>query len=163
MELLWSVIYVGITGLISFYTGAILPRKWFNDRKFPFKPFKWEKNGKIYEKLNIRKWKGEILDMSKIMTVILPKKLPLSAKLKDVKTLIAETCVAELIHWILCVISVANYWIWKKSAEGILIWGLCIIGNLPFILVQRYNRPHLQIIRDKMLEREKYRESGAEG
>lgn len=159
MELLWSICYIGITGLISFYTGAGLPRRWFNDGRFPFRSFRWENNGKVYEKLNIRKWKGEILDMSKIMTNILPKKLPLSATVKDVQTLIAETCVAEVVHWCLCIISVGNYWIWKKSVEGIIIWILCIIGNMPFILVQRYNRPHLQSLRDKMLKREKYRKS----
>ena len=158
-ELLWSICYIGLTGLFSFYTGAILPRKWFHDDKAPFKPFKWENNGKIYEKLNIRKWKSEILDMSKIMTIILPKKLPLSATSGDVQSLIAETCVAEAVHWFLCVVSVENFWIWRKSAEGIVITLLCIIGNMPFILVQRYNRPHLRKLREKMLKREKRSEA----
>ena len=157
IDFLRSICYIGLTGLISFYVGAMLPRKWFHDNKFPFRSYKWEKGGKVYDKLNIRKWKGEILDMSKIMTIILPKKLPISATSGDVQSLIAETCVAEAVHWILCVVSAGNYWIWKKSAEGIVITVLCIIGNMPFILVQRYNRPHLQILREKMIKREKYK------
>lgn len=156
MELIFSIIYTGLTGLISFFVGAALPRKWFNDKKFPFTSFGWENGGKIYEKIKIRKWKSEIIDMSKIMTNILPKKLPLSAKLTDVQSLIAETCVAEIVHWVLCIVSVGNYWIWKKSIEGIIVWIMCIIGNMPFILVQRYNRPHLQIIKEKMQNRNKY-------
>lgn len=155
IALLCSIAYVGLTGLISFYTGAMLPRKWFHDDKFPFCTYKWEQGGKIYDKLKIRRWKGEILDMSKILTIILPKKLSVSATLIDVQSLIAETCVAEAVHWVLCVISIGNYWIWKKSAEGIVITVLCIIGNMPFILVQRYNRPHLKILREKMIKREK--------
>lgn len=155
MEFLNSVIYIAVTGLVSFYLGALIPRHLFFEQKFPFKTYKWEDGGKIYEKLNIRKWKGEILDMSKIMTIILPKKEPLSATAKDVKILVAETCVAEFVHWILCVISVGHWWIWKKSIEGIVMWILCVLGNLPFILVQRYNRPHLIILRGKLIKREK--------
>lgn len=158
MELLFSIIYVGITGLISFYAGAFMPRKFFHEDKFPYKPFKFEQGGKIYDKLNIRKWKGEIIDMSKIMKIILPKQLPLSSNSSDVYSLVKETCVAEAVHWILCVVSVGNLWIWK-SVEGVLIWILCILGNLPFIFVQRYNRPHLLIICKKMIEREKLRKN----
>lgn len=156
MELVFSIMYVGITGLISFYVGALLPRSIFDETKFPYKSFKFEKGGKIYDKLNIRKWKGEIIDMSKIMTIILPKQLPLGSKSEDVYSLIKETCVAEAVHWILCVISMGNLWIWK-SIEGVLIWGLCILGNMPFIFVQRYNRPHLTVIFKKMQKREKLR------
>lgn len=156
MELFWSVCYIGLTGLASFFIGAALPRKWFHDDKPPFKTYKWEKDGKIYEKLNIRKWKGEIIDMSKFMKNILPKKVPLSATAKDVQILIAETCVAEAVHWCLCIISAGNIWIWKKSIEGVIIFILCIIGNMPFILVQRYNRPHLRELKEKLLKRKKY-------
>ncbi len=158
MELIGSIIYVGLTGLISFYIGAFLPRSMFDENKFPYKSFKFEKNGKIYEKLHIRKWKSEILDMSKIMKIILPKKLPPNTKARDVHYLVKETCVAEAVHWVLCMVSVGNIWIWK-SIEGILIWILCIVGNMPFIFVQRYNRPHLISLRDKLAKREKFRKS----
>lgn len=158
MELFFSIIYVGITGLISFYVGALLPRSIFDETKFPYKTFKFEKNGKIYDKLNIKRWKGEIIDMSKIMKIILPKQLPLNSKSADVYSLIKETCVAEAVHWVLCVVSIGNLWIWK-SIEGVLIWLLCILGNMPFIFVQRYNRPHLMVICKKMRRREKLRNS----
>lgn len=158
MELFFSIVYVGITGLISFYVGALLPRNMFDETKFPYKAFKFEKGGKIYEKINIRKWKGEIIDMSKIMKIILPKQLPLASKSEDVYSLVKETCVAEAIHWVLCVISAGNLWIWK-SIEGVLIWILCILGNMPFIFVQRYNRPHLIAVCKKMRRREKLRNS----
>ena len=159
MELLWSIAYVCITGLISFYIGTILPRHWFCAEKFPFSAFFFENNGRIYDKLGIRKWKGSILDMSKFMNNILPKKLPRSPSVNDVQTLAAETCVAEAIHWLLCLVSLGQLWIWKKSICGIIFWLFCVIGNLPFILVQRYNRPHLITLKDKMLKRKKYRKS----
>lgn len=158
MELLFSIIYTGMTGLISFYVGTFLPRTIFNEEKFPYKSFEFERHGKIYDKLNIRKWKGEIIDMSKIMKIILPKQISVSATAKDIYSLVKETCVAEAVHWVLCIISVGNVWIWK-SVEGILVWILCIIGNLPFIFVQRYNRPHLMDICEKMARREKLRKS----
>ena len=32
---------------------------------------------------------------------------------------------------------------WKNKV-GVYLWVLCILGNLPFILIQRYNRPRLK-------------------
>ncbi len=66
--------------------------------------------------------------------------------LSDLPRLIQETCVAEWTHGILSIAGLAMLWFWPG------IGGICmtavyiLLGNLPFIVVQRFNRPRLQKI-----------------
>lgn len=158
MRLVYSAVYVAVTGFIAYLIGEALPRKWFNEQKFPFDEFSWEKKSKLYDALKIKKWKNKIIDMSKIFTGMLPKAIKFGANSKDLQALIKETCVAEFIHWVLCIVSFGVYWIWNSFA-GIFVWILCIVGNIPFIMVQRYNRPHLKILKSRMEKREAPKEA----
>ena len=56
----------------------------------------------------------------------------------------SETCVAELTHALLCIAGLALLWLWPGTG-GIVLFALYVLlGNIPFILIQRYNRPRLQ-------------------
>ena len=155
MALARSIIFVMLLGILSHFVGELLPRKWFHDQKWPFKSFSWEKDGKIYEKLKIRQWKDKVPDMSKYMRRMVPKRLTKGADSGQMGILIKETCVAEFIHCLLCIFSVGVYFIWK-NITGVFLTALCVLCNIPFILIQRYNRPHLQCIREKLLRREEH-------
>ncbi len=154
MNLVYSIVYVGLLGLFSYYVGEALPREWFHEECFLFRPRRWENHGKIYDKLNIKKWKLKLLDMSKIMKHSkLPKQINKTVTSDDITALIKETCVAEAAHIFLCVFSCRVYAFWNNRI-GILLAIVCIVGNLPFIMIQRYNRPNLQQLRDKLRIRE---------
>ena len=57
--------------------------------------------------------------------------------------MIEETCVAELTHGLLCIAGLFLLKIWP-GAGGIFLTVIYIVfGNLPFLLIQRYNRPRL--------------------
>ena len=58
--------------------------------------------------------------------------------------MIQETCVAELTHVLLSVCGLYALRLWP-GAGGVLITAVYILfGNVPFIIIQRYNRPRLQ-------------------
>ncbi len=65
---------------------------------------------------------------------------------------ILETCIAELIHILLCVFGFGCLRIWP-GIGGLLISLLFAAGNLPFIIVQRYNRPRMVRAFKKLQER----------
>lgn len=153
MKLVYSAVYVAVCGFVAYLIGEAMPRKWFNERKFPYSEFEWEKNSEIYKTLKVKKWKNKMIDMSKIFTGMIPKAIKLGANSRDLRVLIKETCVAEFVHWVLCIISGGVYWIWESSA-GVVVWFLCIVGNLPFIIIQRYNRPHLMSLMKRMEKKE---------
>ena len=153
MRFLISVIYVAVIGILAHYVGESLPRAWFNEEGFPYKPFSFEKNGKIYERLGIRRWKANLPDMSRIMRDMLPKKVTFDATSESVGAIIKETCVAEFIHNSLSILSLGIYFIWKNYI-GIILILVFLFCNTPFVLIQRYNRPHLAALKKRLLKRE---------
>lgn len=152
MAFIYCLIYLALIGAAGFILGRLLPYRLLDEKRFPFRPFGFEKDGRIYENIGIKKWQGRIPDMSRILPRFIPaKKLErdFSGKLP---VMIKETCVAELIHILLAVFAPACLLIWR-GAGGIAVTLLYELGNLSFILVQRYNRPRLMRLEQRVKER----------
>ena len=153
MALLKSCLFVLVVGILSHYVGEALPRAWFHPDRFPFRAFAWAREGKIYDKLRIRDWKDQLPDMSRVMKDMIPKRVGTCPTAEKVMILVRETCVAELIHWLLALCGGVVYLFWKNSV-GMLLSFLVFLGNLPFILIQRYNRPALLALAKRLAARE---------
>ena len=68
----WLAYMLAIT--VGIYViGRIFPRKWIKEDKFPFRSFAFEKNGKIYDKIKIKKWKTKWPDASMVIHKIIPQ------------------------------------------------------------------------------------------
>lgn len=147
--LLFAFIVV-IVGAIAFIGGELLPRKNFDYTAFPYRPFKWEKNGEIYHKIHIMKWKDRVPDMSKYVKTMFAKEIVSPRDPEYTRRLILETCVAELVHKVLMLLSP----IFPQYMTGVyadIAMLLYVLGNLPFILIQRFNRPRLIMLMEKQL------------
>lgn len=144
MNLLYSAIYFAITGILFFFLGRIFPKETFKYDKFPFKSFAFENNGKIYTKIGIHKWQNRVPDMSRIFKNLMPaKNLTGSIDTQRLHTMILETCEAEVTHFLLCITGLYCLWLWP-GAGGVIVYAIyALLGNVPFILIQRYNRPRL--------------------
>ncbi len=153
MKMIWSVIYLVLVAILGHYIGELLPRKWFDYESFPYAPFGWEKDGAVYDKIKIKKWKSKVPDLSRIAKYMVPKKVTSGMTSADVDVLLRETCVAEFVHVAVCVVAVGVCFISERT-WGVVLWLVFSLGNVPFILIQRYNRPHLNRLREKMLIRE---------
>ena len=149
MKLLQCAIYIAAIGILSNPIAHLLPRTWFHADRFPYRSFGWEQNGKVYEKLRIRAWKDRVPDMSKLLPFMVRKEVASRPTAESIARLVQETCVAESVHWVLMVLSLAVLKIWK-GAGGCICYLLCILGNLPFIIIQRYNRPRLMRTRSRL-------------
>ncbi len=145
--------YIVALVLLSHFFGELLPRKWFNWRKKPFASFAFERNGEIYDKLHIKKWKRKVPDLSKLMKYMVPKKVSFRDSSKEVDMLLRELCVAETVHFSLIIASFGIFFI-VRSWFSIMLCCLYALGNVPFILIQRYNRPHLAHLYGRVVERE---------
>lgn len=153
MPFLQSVLYVAMLGVLSHIIGEALPRRWFHYEQFPFAVWRWEMNGNIYEKIHIQDWKDHMPDMSRIMKNMVPKRLGMCPTSDDVYLLIQETCVAEVVHVCLCILSPVIYFFWKNKV-GFWLSCLVIFCNIPFIMIQRYNRPNLVALAARLKARE---------
>ncbi len=153
MKIFWTILYFILIGQGCFYFGLALPREKFDEEGFPYKSFVWERNGRFYDKFHVKKWKSHVPDMSIITKLLFPKKVPSNITSKEVDRLIKESCVAEMIHYLLCILSVGFYHIWKGKT-GVIISVFYFLGNLPYIMIQRYNRPNFISLRERLKLRE---------
>ena len=137
-------VYLAAIGAVFFYVGRLLPGNWFRGDRFPFRCFAFERGGRIYERLGIRRWKDKVPDMSRLLPrVMLPKRLTWGAEPERVARMIQETCIAELVHVVLFVLGFGCVLIWDGPGGWITAVVYNLLGNVPFILIQRYNRPRL--------------------
>lgn len=137
--------YILIMAAISFlstFVGRLLPYRWFPWDRFPYQSWPFEKEGRIYLKLKINKWHKKVPDMSRIFKKLFPAKSLEDCTADKLRQLISETCVAEFVHGVLCVIGWLLGRVWKGRGVKALTW-LYVLANQPFILIQRYNRPRL--------------------
>ncbi|MBQ8434322.1 MAG: hypothetical protein IJX23_05930 [Clostridia bacterium] len=153
MGFLHCIIYLLSTQILLFFTGRLFPRKWLKPNSFPFRAYKCEKGGRIYEKIHIQKWKTKLPDASVILNKIIPGIMP--KKRLDVKTrdkmqlLVKESCIAEANHAFAALTGFVCVRIWRKTGGWIVAVANFVI-HVPFVLIQRYNRPRLQKMVAKM-------------
>lgn len=139
---LWKCVkYLAGIGIAGFFLGRILPKAWFQWDCFPYKTYPFEKNGQLYQRLRIQKWQNRVPDMSRILPGLMPaKKLPAKPSKEHLSVMLQETCIAELIHGLLLFGGLFCGRIWPGIGGNIVVF-LNTLGNIPFILIQRYNRP----------------------
>lgn len=138
-------IYLAVLGIAGFFLGRILPKNWFHADKFPYKCRRFEKNGRIYDRINIKKWQNKLPDMSRIFKKLMPEKkfAHLKNDAKNLALMIQETCIAEFIHKMLFILGFGCVFIMEGAWGWIIAAVYNLAGNVPFILIQRYNRPRL--------------------
>ncbi len=153
MSLLYAVIYIAVLGILSHFVGQALPRARFSAESFPYRTADWENGGRVYEKLGIKHWKDALPDMSRIMPDMVKKKMTGQNREQGMDVLIAETCVAECVHYWLIVLSLGIFLFWR-GGWAVVFWLVYnILGNVPFILIQRYNRPRLVLLEQRRKRR----------
>ena len=74
---------------------------------------------------------------------------PTAVTAAQAAVLVQETCVAECVHCWLVVLSVGMLFLWKSVWSWALWLVYNLLGNVSFILIQRYNRPRLLRLAEK--------------
>lgn len=150
-----SVACIVVVGIVSNFIGEVIPRSVFCTDRFPFRSHRWEKEGKVWEKVGVQHWKDRVPDMSRVRKKkMVSKHLGKCPTADGVHVLAVETCRAEAVHAVLCVLSIGLIFLWSNRWLGVgvtVIYSLC---NLPFIIIQRYNRPTLVALEKRLRVRE---------
>lgn len=141
-QLITAIKYVALIGILAHVLGEALPRRWFHWDRFPYRAFSWEREGRIYEAIGIRRWKDHLPDKSKHTKKTFTKQMKGHDSIDGLVHFLQETCVAECVHWCLLFLSFPLY-SYVPTVFGAAVTALYALSNLPFILIQRYNRPRL--------------------
>lgn len=155
------LIHVAAIGILSNPIAYLLPRKWFDPLRFPFKPFRWEKGGAIYEKIGIRRWKDKVIDQSRFTRFLVKKTVQPRATAQQMEKLARETCVSETVHNILALLTLYCLRLWPGFG-GVQFTVLFIIfGQLRYSIIQRYNRPRFVDLAARLQIREQKKKLAA--
>ena len=120
-----------------------------------FKVYKFEASGLIYEKLFlVNKWKDKLPDGTKILKKGFSKNRVDKMSLDYFKKFLIEVNRAELSHW-LQMLPAPLFFLFNLPIIGYLMIVYAMLFNLPFIIAQRYNRPKLIRIINKLEENKK--------
>lgn len=155
MKILYCFLYLAGTGILGFLIGRIVPKSWFRADRFPFRTKPWEE--KLYQLLRVKQWQNKVPDMSRILPGMMPPKRLTPEMMGELPRMIEETCVAEAVHAALSVTGLGFLWIVPGVWGALWTAAYILLGNVAFIVIQRYNRPRLQKLL-VMQERKKAKE-----
>ena len=149
------LLYIAILGIVSFFLGRILPKKWFRADAFPYRDYPFEQRGNLYRKIGIHRWQSHMPDMSRVFPKLMPpKRLTGRVNAREAELMVQETCVAEFTHILLSALGLACLPLWPGWGGALVYIAYVLLGNLPFILIQRFNRPKLIMMWEKCLRAE---------
>lgn len=124
----------------------------FDSRRKIYQPHKWEKDGKFYNDVfKINKWKD-----------FLPQHIGKDGFSKDhiddvsieyIDEFILETCRGEWNHSMNCLFAIPLL-LMNDLLMGIILTILLWLGNVPFAVIQRYNRFRLQKLRKTLVRKQ---------
>ena len=146
MNFLKCVSYLARLGAFSFLLGRLLVMC-DKFRKLRFERFlidfvDEEKENGFFKFIRVHKWQKKVPDMSRILPKLIPAKAINKGYKATLPRMIEETYIAEIVHIALMFFGFNCCRIWE-GAGGIIISFLFALGNVPFVIIQRYNRPRL--------------------
>ncbi len=150
-----SQVWIAILNTVYFPIVMLSVARWTTSLPVEFfKPTSWlyrtrffEKNLWIFERFfKIKSWKHRLPDGSKMFASGFAKKKLQRTESEYINRFIVETCRGEFAHWI-DLLLLPLVLLWNPPWAIYIMVGLGLIGNIPCILVQRYNRIRLARIK----------------
>lgn len=135
----------------TFFLCISIKTEHFDANRARYRPRKWEKNGKWYaDHLKINKWKD-----------FLPQHIGKDGFSKDhlddvsieyIDEFILETCRGEWNHIANCLFAVILF-LANSFGIALILTILLLLGNLPFAIIQRYNRFRLVKLKNTLIKK----------
>lgn len=157
---LCNIVLAAVWCVSAFIACVKLPTSFFSFEKKRYLPKKWERNGRWYkDHLRIHKWKDRL--PQHIAKDGFSKSHLTNVSIEYLDEFIMETCRGEWLHLTDCLLVVVLLLI-NPFPIGLLFAFLDCIGNLPFAIIQRYNRFRLLQLRKKVLHDMQHRVNSQE-
>ncbi|MGC8766483.1 MAG: hypothetical protein ACP5QP_02165 [Brevinematia bacterium] len=138
-SLFWLVVHFA-SGLIVHF----IPPKFYSTKTWLFKKRWWEFDGKLYTKIFfVKKWKDKLPEAGEFYKINPFNKKRLKSREKSyLERFLLETCRAELAH-LIPILAFPLCLPWNPDAGKWIMLAYAVLFNLPFIIIQRYNRIRL--------------------
>jgi len=102
----------------------------------------WERGGRVYERLGIRRWKDRLPEFGAVFRGGASKRSLPSRDTAHLTRFAAETRRAEIVHWVIPLVT-PLFVLWNPAwlVSGMVAYA--VVANAPCLIVQRYNRGRL--------------------
>lgn len=158
--LFWNIALAACWHVLVFIACVRLPRRFFNSERKRYQPRQWEKGGRWYkDHLKIQLWKDKVPQF--IAKDGFSKSHITSLSLEYLDEFILETCRGEWMHLTNCLCALVVLIINPFPINFVFAF-LILLGNLPFALIQRYNRFRLDTVRRKLIRDMRHAQSRKE-
>ncbi len=143
----WSLFWLNVTiyALTTLWRMQVdvwIPVKYFDPDRWWFRIRSWERQGDFYkDNLRIERWKDKVPAVNGRNHF--SKRHLVGSDPTYLRQFIIETCRGESNH-VRAVLSVIPMRLWTPFDLWLVCFLIALVGNLPFVLIQRYNRPRLQ-------------------
>ena len=146
-----NILYLIIFALIIGYGVRFIPENILNPYNFLFRERKWEREGRLYDRVfRVKSWKKYLPEGGEFYKVnAFNKKYLSSTDPEYLKRFAIETARAELTHILLVLLFLPSIF-WNTLQNVFYIFIFTFSVNLPFIIVQRYNRIRFLRILEEM-------------
>ncbi|KZE37292.1 glycosyl-4,4'-diaponeurosporenoate acyltransferase [Bhargavaea cecembensis] len=141
----WALFHLAIS-----YALYRLPLRLFEKETALTRIRSLEQNGRIWQRLSrVRQWKDRLPDGDSVIGRGFPKKRLGNGSKDYLRQFAAESRRAEWTHWLL-IPPAFLFFLWNPPWAGWVMVAYALAANLPFILIQRFNRPRLLRLSDRM-------------
>ncbi len=136
--LCWVGLHLG-AGLIA----HLLPERVLRRGRWWYQPRAFEQSGRLYRRLfGIQRWKHRIPEAGNFYRGGFAKRTFGRSDAAYAERFVLETCRAEFSHWLTIGLAL-TFQLWNDWYVTVLMLAYAVAVNLPCILIQRYNRPRL--------------------
>jgi glycosyl-4,4'-diaponeurosporenoate acyltransferase len=126
-----------------------LPTSTYDYTRWLYRVRDWENGGEIYERLfRVKSWKSKLPDIGDFFKWRFSKRHFRSSGKSYVRTFLMESCKAEFAHWMI-ILSSPVFLLLGGPKAFFEFFLLSTVLNLPYIIIQRYNRPRMIRLLDK--------------
>jgi glycosyl-4,4'-diaponeurosporenoate acyltransferase len=135
----WVIFHLSIG-----YGSSRIPLKKLNPGKRFFHAYKWEQDGRIYEKLfKVRSWKHLIPNGSALYKNAFSIRRLSDSSPEYLQRWLKESVRSEICHWLMIPPGFL-FFLWNNVLVGWLMVLYAFLNNLIPIVLQRYNRPRMR-------------------
>jgi len=132
-----------LLSVVNTFFSLRLPEFILDYKNWLYQERKWEDGGKVYQRIfKVKNWKNELPELSDFLKPIFPRKHITAFDEKHIQKYLLESCRAELTHWGI-ILSSFLFGIWSGFLETLFMIFLALGLNLPYVIIQRYNRPRI--------------------
>lgn len=142
-EFLLNLLTFFFISVIITYLSNKMPDRFYSRDSWLLREREWEKRGEFYQRVfRVKLWKKLLPELSDIVKSVFPKKRIKEYTREYLQKYIFESCKSEVTHWCI-ILSALLFFLWSEFEPAMMILLLAIILNLPYIIIQRYNRPRI--------------------